>query len=225
MNTYAIGDIHGCRRSLETLANAISFDSKDRIVLLGDYIDRGDDSKGALEWIITLAESHDVVALRGNHEVMMLEARQDTLKANLWSSYGGFETLLSYGAETIDDWVSSIPENHWRFLKSTRNYFESETHLFVHGKLRFDRDLADQDPYTMIWDKCHDMKPHQSGKSIVCGHTPQIGGHPGVYDWGVCIDTGAHKGGWLTCLNPGTGEYWQTNELGQIRSDWVPKTV
>ncbi len=221
MSTFAIGDIHGCRKSLEQLLGAFDLTPTDEVVLLGDYVDRGDDSKGVLDCILELGQAHQVVALRGNHEVMMLEARQYPLKAQLWSSYGGFETLISYGAERSEDWAAKIPEAHWDFLNSTRRSYEAAERIFVHGKLDAERELVDQVPYTMIWGKCYDMKPHCSGKPVVCGHTPQPGGRPGVFDWGICLDTGACKGGWLTGLQLETGVYWQVNEGGDIRMDSV----
>jgi len=217
MNTYAIGDIHGCLNSLQALAGAVQFDASDQIIFLGDYIDRGADSKGVIDWIIELGTTHNVIRLRGNHEEMMLEAKHKPLEAKMWSSFGGFETLISYNSESADNWIPSIPGSHWGFLKSTRNYLETDECIFVHGAVEAALEMKEQDPNTLLWGRCHGMRPHASGKRVVCGHTPQDGDRPGVYDFGVCIDTGAYKGGWLTCLNPSTGDYWQADESGDTR--------
>lgn len=213
----AIGDIHGCRLSLEALARAADFSSADRLVFLGDYVDRGPDSKGVIDWLIQNTDGKRAAFLRGNHEVMMLEARQNSLKAHTWSSFGGFETLISYGSEYEPDWIPTVPESHWRFLAGTQVQVETDDFIFVHGFLDAQRPAAEQDRYKMIWGRCDEMRPHCSGKKVICGHTPQQNGVPGEYDWGVCIDTGAYKGGWLTSIDPVTGEYCQANEAGESR--------
>lgn len=160
----------------------------------------------------------EVITLRGNHEEMMLASRTDPTKSRLWSAYGGFETLGSYQTGFSDEWWGVVPESHWQFLEQTRLYLETEKHIFVHGMVNPERTMADQDPYLMVWTKCFGMNPHQSGKPVICGHTAHKDGNVGVYDFGYCIDTAACKGGWLTCLNPDTGEFWQANEDRQTRS-------
>ena len=77
MAVYAIGDIHGCSVALKTLLKTIPLTDSDTLVFLGDYVDRGFDSKGVIDQIMAISEKHNVVTLRGNHEVMMLEARYD----------------------------------------------------------------------------------------------------------------------------------------------------
>jgi serine/threonine protein phosphatase 1 len=212
--TLAIGDIHGCLMSLQSLAAAVSFQPTDRLILLGDYVDRGPDSRGVLDWILEQRATMEVIALRGNHEVMMLEARTNRTLAATWSSFGGLEALESYGTSFTEDWVPNVPKAHWEFLSATRRYFETEHFIFVHGSLDGTKALTEQNPYTLIWGRCHETKPHFSGKRVICGHTPHKDGKIGTYDFGVCIDTAACSGGWLTCLNPETGEFWQANELG-----------
>jgi len=217
MKTYAIGDIHGCLSSLERLLEAVPYNNDDRIVFLGDYIDRGPDSKGVIDHVLHLMATRHVTILRGNHEVMMLEARKNSQDARFWFTFGGFETLISYGLESADDWISGIPSSHWDFLEQTIYHYETDQHIYVHGAVSDQVSMEDQDPYDMIWGRCHDMMPHRSGKKVICGHTPQEGGMPGVHKFGVCIDTGIYKGGWLTCLDPVTGDYWQANEQGEVR--------
>ena len=103
MSTLAIGDVHGCHTALASLLEVVGPTSADCLVFLGDYIDRGPASRSVMDLLISQSKLHSCVFLRGNHEVMVLEARDDALKANLWQSYGGLETLYSYGAEYRDD--------------------------------------------------------------------------------------------------------------------------
>ena len=83
MRTLAIGDIHGCLRSLEALADYADFSADDTIVTLGDYVDRGPDSKGVIDFLIDLGKSHKLVCLKGNHEIMMQWARKDAEELRL----------------------------------------------------------------------------------------------------------------------------------------------
>src|SRR5690349_9006235 len=95
MRLLAIGDIHGCLTALDALLDAVAPQADDQIVALGDYVDRGPDSRGVLDRLIALHAGGRVVALRGNHDVMMLEARNGRDLG--WLAVGGKETLLSYG--------------------------------------------------------------------------------------------------------------------------------
>src|SRR5215207_7824202 len=105
MRTLAIGDIHGCYTALDALLKEVRPSAEDQLVFLGDYIDRGFDSRAVIDLLIELQASTSTVFLRGNHEVMILDAREDPSKAHLWQSYGGFDTLLSYDAEERQDWA------------------------------------------------------------------------------------------------------------------------
>ncbi|MFT5139012.1 MAG: serine/threonine protein phosphatase 1 [Lysobacterales bacterium] len=131
----AIGDIHGCFNSLTSLLSFVGLRDDDTIVTLGDYIDRGPDSRSVLDLLIKLDNSHQLVPLRGNHEVMMLDARVKTSWLRPWLSNGGDATLRSYsagedGAVTFDD----IPDAHYGFLENRLlPYYECATHFFVHA--------------------------------------------------------------------------------------------
>src|SRR5258708_31579174 len=123
MRTLVIGDIHGCYRALTSLLGEVRPQLGDRVVFLGDYVDRGSEWRSVIECLIRQGEFFSPVFLRGNHEAMLLEARDDPLKANLWQSYGGFETMISYGAPYREDWMNAIPKSHWTFLEQTVRYF------------------------------------------------------------------------------------------------------
>src|SRR5205809_1008134 len=132
MRTLAIGDIHGCNRSLVSLLNCITIEPGDEFVFLGDYVDRGPASREVIQTLLLLAKQYRSIFIRGNHEEMMLGARENELQAKGWLGCGGLETIQSYGAASLNDWANCIPQSHWEFLTGTQLYFENETHIFVH---------------------------------------------------------------------------------------------
>ncbi len=218
VRTLVIGDVHGCSKALLSLVELVQPTADDLLIFLGDYIDRGPDSKGVLNWIQEHQTFLQIVPLRGNHEAMIVEARYDPSKYNLWSSYGGYETLVSYDADKRKDWGNAIPREHWLFLSITKKWFQTGTHIFVHGMIDSELEMSEQPEYLLLWEPCHSMRPHKSGKQVICGHTPQPSGRPRAYDFGICIDTGVYCGGWLTCLNVNSGDYWQANQAGEKRA-------
>jgi serine/threonine protein phosphatase 1 len=133
MRTLVIGDIHGCNAALTCLPREVDAGSEDQLIFLGDYIDRGPASRAVIESLLGLEKNCPAVFLRGNHEVMVLDAREDSLKSNLWQSYAGLETLYSYDAAYSQDWPSHIPRAHWEFLERTIRFFQTDTHIFVHA--------------------------------------------------------------------------------------------
>src|ERR1043166_1885627 len=98
MRLLAIGDVHGCTRAWDALLELVAPAADDWIVTLGDYIDRGPDSRGAVDRMLKLNAGGQLVALRGNHEEMLLEARNNEAMREEWLAFGGRETLGSYGA-------------------------------------------------------------------------------------------------------------------------------
>ena len=103
MRTLAIGDIHGCLTALTTLLDFVAPAADDRLIALGDYVDRGPDSRGVLDLLIALHARGRLVALRGNHDEMMLEARAGpTENHSMWLACGGLHTLQSYGVASPD---------------------------------------------------------------------------------------------------------------------------
>jgi hypothetical protein len=118
MRTLAIGDIHGCVRAFDALLEMVDPSPDDLVVALGDYVDRGPDSKGVLDRMIALQGHCKCLALKGNHDLMMLAGRGDAEQFSEWLKSGGKETLGSYHAD--NDWrtfAEAIPERHWRFLQ------------------------------------------------------------------------------------------------------------
>lgn len=217
----AIGDIHGCLTALDTLLGFVRPGPADQLVFLGDYVDRGPDSKGVLDRLIELRRKHDVVNLRGNHEVMMLAAANGWDDFRFWRACGGADALESYagpdGAGTLDD----IPDAHWQLIgERCVDWYETETHVFVHANLNPELPLGEQSTDWLHWKPLNRLRhcPHRSGKTMVCGHSEQRDGEPLVLERAVCVDTWVYGDGWLTCLDVAAGEFWQATELGQTRS-------
>lgn len=216
----AIGDIHGCITALRCLVDLVAPRSDDTIVTLGDYVDRGPDSRAVLDFLIDLDKSHALVPLRGNHEIMMLDSREKKSWFHAWTGYGGDATLRSYARSAGEPGsFSDVPESHIDFLENRLvSYYECETHFFVHANAVADIALEDQSDAALYWRKYGDLEPHCSGKIMVCGHTPQESGIPITNPNSICIDTWAFGEGWLSCLDVESGTVWQANEAGNTRS-------
>ncbi len=209
----AIGDIHGCHRALQTMLELIQPSPDDVIVTLGDYVDRGPDSKAVIGTLLELKNSHNFIHLMGNHEIQMIRALDTDHDRDRFLSdlCGGMDTLRSYGG-SFDD----IPEAHWEFIKSAKLYHELENHILVHAGLEATIPVDEQDRETYYYQRFHCQKAHISGKKVICGHSIQ-GDVPTDLGHSICIDTCAYGGGWLSALDIDTGRIWQTNEWGQSR--------
>lgn len=220
MRTLVIGDVHGCFLALETLLGVVRPTPADRLITLGDYVDRGPDSRAVLDRLIDIFEAGQLIALRGNHDEMMLGSRNDRNERRMWLRFGGVRTLESYGHEAGDLVYDRVPARHWQFLeRDCRNWYETDRHIFAHATIYPDLEMADQDEYVLKWQRLDGPVRHVSGKTLICGHTRQDGGIPLDLGTTVCIDTGVYDpDGWLTCLHLETGLYWQANERGASRA-------
>ena len=218
MRTLAIGDIHGCLTALRTLDKLARFKSRDQLITLGDYVDKGPDTAGVLDWLCERQQRGNLVALRGNHDLLMLEARESAAKFAVWMDCNGHTTLASYGLPPRRASLDKIPRKHWKFLESTKPYFETKSHFFVHGNVDPDLPLKKQPEYLLLWEKFYDPPPHMSGKTMVCGHTSQKDGHIDDIGHAVCIDTYACGGQWLTALDIDTDKLWQADEEGHTQT-------
>jgi serine/threonine protein phosphatase 1 len=212
--TIAIGDIHGCSKALRAIVDAIRPASDDTLVFLGDFVDRGPDSRGVLDFVLELEKICTVVPLVGNHELMLLESAGNPLALESWLAVGGAATVRSYGGR-----LENIPPEHWEFLRRCRRYYETPTHFFVHANYAASVRLDSQPDYLLFWEHLHfDVPPpHQNGKIAIVGHTAQKSRE--VLDLGhvICIDTFCHGGGWLTAMDVGSGQIWQADREGKMR--------
>lgn len=223
MRTLAIGDIHGYWSVLQTLLAAVKVGPDDLVVTLGDYVDRGPQSREVIEWLASYRPVGNLIPLRGNHEWMMLEVRGSDEHLADWLKCGGVTTLGSYAAKGNVPSLSDVGAAHWDFLEQeTRAWYETDTHFFVHANAYDDHALVDQPDFMLYWEPFLHPRPHMSGKVMVCGHTVQKTGRPRNLGHAVCIDTGVYRSdGWLTCLDVATSRYWQANQRGETREGFL----
>lgn len=212
--SIAVGDIHGCARALATLLAAIAPRSDDQLVILGDYIDRGPDTRGVVEQLLALGPQCRLVVLLGNHEQMLLQSLAAPSLRPQWLRYGGRETLDSYGGS-----LEALPPSHLEFLHAGRRCYETPRHFFVHANYVSTLPLDQQPDSVVLWMHLtrHLPGPHVSGKTAIVGHTPLADGK--ILDLGylVDIDTCCFGGGWLTALEVDTRQVWQANDDGVLR--------
>jgi serine/threonine protein phosphatase 1 len=218
---YAIGDIHGRADLLQEVISRIDDDIARRPiafageVYLGDYIDRGADSKGVIDQLAVRVVQNHAICLRGNHEALMeaflydVPAAQYDLPAALegWCRLGGLATLASYGiipsrgqtAEQVQQALrAALPTTHQLFMRCLRNNIRCGDFLFVHAGIRPGVPLDAQDPGDLMWirDEFLNSKADH-GLYVVHGHTPVP--HPDIRGNRANIDTGAWRSGVLTC--------------------------
>ena len=215
--TLAIGDIHGCDVALGVLLEKLQPTKADTVVVLGDVVDRGPNTRRAVDLLIDLQRSCRLVFIMGNHEEMMLDALRSR-DMYFWLSVGGRQTLLSYGDETAD-----VPANHLEFLAAGVAWHETDDDIFVHAFLEPHVELDKQSPEWLRWYKIDgtEPRPHPT-KRVVCGHTSQKSGKPILGDGWICIDTYAWGDGWLTCLDVGRNLLYQSKQNGQYRGEIPP---
>lgn len=218
MRILAIGDIHGCSIALRTLLDVVKPGSDDILVTLGDYVDRGPDTKGVFDILISLEKTTQLKPIMGNHEILFLDAMAARLDIEAWFRVGGRETMLSYAPDRATLSWKDIPSEHLEFLANRcLRYWESENHLFVHANANYVFALSEQSDDWLFWTRFDDSYPHVSGKTMICGHTAQKNGLPAIRPKAVCLDTWAYGEGWLTCLDVNTGEISQANQAGQVK--------
>lgn len=212
----AIGDMHGCSAALDAVLAEVAPGPDDLVVTLGDYIDRGPDSRGVIERLLSLRKKTELVSILGNHEEMLLSILDGHhYMLGDWLAFGGLATLDSYETENPAD----IPDEHVEFLRCCVPVVELPTHFFVHASYLPRKPLAKQPAEVLRWESLRERvpKPHRSGKTCVCGHTSQRSGDVLYSEHLVCIDTWVYGKGWLTALDVYSGRLWQANQDGQLR--------
>lgn len=217
MAIYAIGDIHGCYQELKTLINKLSPNQNDVFIFLGDYVDRGPDSKNVIDWLITFSKKSNSIFIQGNHEILMLSALMNEERLNEWLSSGGGETLKSYKIKPHQDWSIKIPTTHWEFIKNAKPYHQIGNLLFVHAGLESSIPLNKQSKHSLFWKKYVTPIRYSDEETVICGHTSRKNGEIANFGHTICIDTYAYGGQWLTGLNVTTGKYYQINQQRELR--------
>lgn len=210
--TLAIGDVHGCDTALNTLLDLVAPEPDDTVVILGDVVDRGPGSRQCIDRLIRLRDECETVFLMGNHEEMMLDFLERGGSA-AWLAYGGRETLDSYAGGPED-----VPEEHVSFMQTMLDNWITPGEYFVHANFDDGYPLDGQPTHVLRWEHLSGWEPEwPNERRIVCGHTSQKDGLPKTMPGWVCIDTCAHGGAWLTCLDVGDDLVWQANDVGESR--------
>jgi serine/threonine protein phosphatase 1 len=200
---YAIGDLHGHLEALERLLDQIQPDlTQERLVFMGDYIDRGPQPKGVVDYVLRLKNSappDQVICLKGNHETMFLNFLKGEDR-QLFLLNGGLSTLKDYWGREWDQLEELVlPPDHERFYRELRLYYDTPRYIFVHGGLRPGVPLEDQEEEDLLWIRGEFITALDDfGRLVVFGHTPFR--QPLILPNKIGIDTGAVYGNALTCL-------------------------
>lgn len=192
---YAIGDIHGCLGPLKELIREINPSVEDKLIFIGDYIDRGPDSHGVIDFLIALSVNRNCVFIRGNHEQMMIDYFSDKPDGKLWPLNGMEATLESYGS------IFSIPSYHLDFLEETIMFHEEGSFTFVHAGVKPGIPLGKQKNKDLLWIRdefIYSKKPLKE-QVVIFGHTPMLSGLL-FQKYKIGIDTGCVYGGKLSAI-------------------------
>ncbi len=215
---YVIGDIHGCPWLLEEILEWVGIHAADHaqarklIVLLGDVIDRGPDSRGVIDLLLEgPPEGFELICLRGNHEGMMLQAMDSGTGSMVWMDNGGRLTLESYGVDSDPFFnlpspefvktslLAAVPPSHQHFLENTLLCHREGDYLFVHAGVRPGVDIEHQTPEDMMWIRREFTESTEElGVMVVHGHT--VTAEPSERRNAIGLDTGAVMTGRLSCL-------------------------
>jgi serine/threonine protein phosphatase 1 len=215
---YAISDIHGCAHLLDQMLRVIDADIAHSRpyraieVYLGDYIDRGPDSRLTLDLLIDRSRRGDTVFLKGNHEAFLAKVFRDPSRLADWFQVGGQQTLISYGLSPspnprgqeqralVRELLVAMPEQHREFLNRLRLSFTCGDFFFVHAGVRPGIPLSEQQETDLLWIREEFLQCRRLfGKYIIHGHTPVHAAE--VLANRTNIDTGAYATGNLTLLS------------------------
>lgn len=172
MSTYIISDIHGCNKTFRKALKNIALKKTDKLILLGDLIDRGNDSKGVIDTILLLIDhGFDVLCIKGNHEQMLIDAIHDTYEKVQWIRNGGKQTLSSF----LTSDISGIPKDYIDFISSFKDYFLIDDYILVHAGLNMNLDNPFEDKHSLFW--LRDWKPLYNkvwlgDRKVIHGHNP-----------------------------------------------------
>jgi serine/threonine protein phosphatase 1 len=185
MKSWVIPDLHGCVKTLRKLVEEkIIPEKEDRLYFLGDYIDRGPDPKGVLDFIIGLQDQgYQVKPLRGNHEEYILLAldNQKSLKKKFfffkernrlfdeWIRSGGQPTLDSFGVQRVEQ----IPDKYVHWIRNLEYYYDLENYVLVHAGMNFYRKDPFEDKHALLWSRSFTPEPAKiNHKTVIHGHVP-----------------------------------------------------
>ena len=216
-----VGDIHGCAAELEVLLEGVPLAAGDTLACLGDYCDRGPDTRRVIELLLDREQYAGLatVFLRGNHEDMWLGyLGRDGHWGEAWMANGGDKAVASYGLTehcTPAELLAAMPKSHVDFIDRLRLYHDTPTHLLVHAGIDPHRPLAEQDSEDLLWIREPFLdSSHGLGRTVVFGHTPAREIRLDL-PYKIGIDTGCVYGGALTCLSTTEAYVWQVCRGGR----------
>jgi serine/threonine protein phosphatase 1 len=215
---YVFGDVHGRADLFARLEGMIRADLKQSpashvtIIGLGDYIDRGPDSRAVVDRAIALGREFDAVFIRGNHEAIFEGfLANPAIEGENWVSQGGFECLLSFGVQVRwnartdelvrarNDLAARLSPDHLLFLQSLRLSHQIGDYFFAHAGARPGTPLDRQEARDLLWiRRGFSDRDEPFEKIVVHGHTPVQ--HPYLGRYRINLDTGAYATGRLTCM-------------------------
>ena len=201
-NRYAIGDVHGCCQTLRKMVeDVLRLGADDTLFLLGDYIDRGPDSKGVLDYLLQLIweRGYDIRPLMGNHEELCLKAAGgDPLARDIWYANGGGLSMQQLGVERPED----IPKKYLDFMAAMPRILTEPDYVLVHAGLDFATadPVRDTSPQFMLWARSERVQPKNiDGRTLVCGHTstPLYAIRASLTKSVICLDNGCYDKGYI----------------------------
>lgn len=203
--TYAIGDIHGCLEELIILIQKLRLEKKDELIFIGDYIDRGPDPKGVVDFLIKLRSYYKCIFIRGNHEQMLLDYIMNDYKGSDWLLNGYESTVESYG-----NTIENVPAGHMDFFNETKMYYKKNDFVFVHAGVRPNIRLEKQKVEDLLWIRSEFLNSENPlfNKKVVFGHTPFL--NPFITEYKIGIDTGCVFKGKLTAFRTDDYEIFQS---------------
>jgi serine/threonine protein phosphatase 1 len=204
---FAVGDIHGCNLTLQTLVhNQLKLTKDDQLFLLGDYVNRGTDSWGVLEYLISLQkQGFQIYPLRGNHEVMLLKSLK------MRDKFTGYYVKIEHKGENKE-----VTDEQQNWLNKLPYYYILDNFYLVHGAINTQIDAPLDDLYYMVWEReTHEPKEFLDGKYLIHGHT--VFGRKEIVEavetrsHCIPIDNGCYKGVGGKRLNPEDGKLCALN--------------
>lgn len=244
---YAIGDVHGCYDQLANLVQLIELDgvqrgiARTRLILLGDMVDRGPKSREVIELLYELHDSENVICLKGNHEQTMVDVlRGDFDAMRFWLSFGGAETLISYGIdrdlvvhaslgeswqrELLEAFRAAVPPHIVRWMANLPVSHREGDYFFVHAGIRPGTSLDAQSEEDMMWIRepfLNSWRQHEA--VVVHGHTESAAAVLNPNRIGV--DTGAYRTGCLTAIGlEGSAQWVLDTARGKASIVGLPET-